>query len=221
MLHRLSNGEIKELCSKQFATISNRDREEMAIPSYLHGNPLVRWLVWQRHHKIDRMGRFKEHMSVLDFGCGIGVFLPTLCRQVGTVYACDLFPEYAKELSKNKGLDVGFIDTIDDLENESLDAIIAAEVLEHIDDLGQLINDFRAKLKPACWLIVSAPTEGFAYKLGRFIAGFSSKHDYHKLNSRSLSAIIEGCDFCLVEKETLPFSIPPYLYEVFVFRKLQ
>ena len=38
----------------------------------------------------------------------MGLFLPTLCRSAGSVYAIDLFPQYAQKLCSELGLNVAF-----------------------------------------------------------------------------------------------------------------
>ncbi len=95
-IYRLSRSEIQKSVSLGIKGISEQNKDEMAIPSYLHANPLIRWLMWKRLEYITQCAKITKDMTVLDFGCGIGVFLPTLSDFAKTVYAIDLFPEYAK-----------------------------------------------------------------------------------------------------------------------------
>jgi 2-polyprenyl-3-methyl-5-hydroxy-6-metoxy-1,4-benzoquinol methylase len=156
---------------------------------------------------------------VLEFGCGIGVFLPTLCEQCGEVFAIDLFPQYAKNLCKDLNLTVTFIENISDLPDEKLDLITAADVMEHLEDPLAYINIFKKKLKNGGKLIVSGPTESSVYKIGRTVAGFRKFGDYHHTNINDLKKIIRQNGFDLIKTISLPFVFPPYLFKVCEFIK--
>jgi 2-polyprenyl-3-methyl-5-hydroxy-6-metoxy-1,4-benzoquinol methylase len=221
MLVSVNQKVIKEVVSTDFPEISSHFKDEMAIPTYLHSNPLIRWLFWKKHEVIAEFATIDSEDTVLDFGCGIGVFLPTLCHLAGKVYATDLFPQYAKMLTQQLGLKVEFIETLSALSNTSLDVIIAADVLEHLHDATELLGIFAAKLRPKGRLVVSGPTENSMYKLGRRIAGFGQKGDYHHTNIYQLTALIETNGYQAVKSTMLPFPLPflPCLFMVAVFEK--
>ena len=187
----------------------------MAIPSYLHWNPLIRWLMWRRYEYISYLSGYLRKMSVLEFGCGTGVFLPELATKCTNVYAIDLFPEYAKILCKELNLEVCFKDNMTELQDASLDIIIAADVLEHLNDneLDEYLAMFSKKLRSSGRLIVSGPTENIIYKIGRTLAGFANKGDYHHTNINKLIATINK-RFDLQRIKSLPFTFPPYLFKV-------
>ena len=188
-----------------------KDRDEMAIPSYLHGNPLIRWIVWRRHVLLARMAQFQPNMRVLDFGCGIGMFLPTLCRYAGKVLAIDLFPVYAKQLAKEHHLEVEFPNDLHEVDDGSLDLIFAAEVLEHFDDIDGIAELFAHKLSPSGKLLVSLPVEGFVYKVGRFLAGFGDKGEYHKQTAYTVIGTLKESGFTLLAKDDIPYWFFPSL----------
>ena len=213
-IERSSLAEIRAATAIAIENISEHDRDEMAIPSYLHANPLIRWLMWRRYDTIAAMLRGGPEKTALEFGCGVGLFLPHLCNHYGGVYAVDLFPQYAKGLTTNKGIAPQFVNTVDALDDSSLDAIIAADVLEHIEDLEQYITLFKQKLKTGGQFIVSGPTENFVYKLGRIVAGFGDKGDYHHTNIDNLIDEISAGGFEPNEMKTLPFSLAPSLFKI-------
>lgn len=190
--------------------------DEMAIPTHTHWNPLIRWLFWRRYEEIADLAELDPSMRVLDFGCGIGVFLPTLCAQAGAVYAVDRFPQYAERLCRQRGLTVRFLEEIDALD-EPVDLIVAADVLEHIEALDPLLSRFRASLRADGRLLVSGPTENLAYKLGRTAAGFAGKGDYHLRNIDSLRRDITESGFASGRVRELPFSLPPHLFRICEF----
>jgi 2-polyprenyl-3-methyl-5-hydroxy-6-metoxy-1,4-benzoquinol methylase len=218
MIVKISKGKIKQLVTC-VNDISEKYQDEMAIPSYLHKNPLITWLMWKRYEYIALLAELNKNKTVLEFGCGVGVFLPTLSQNTGKVYAIDLFPQYAKKLVEDMKMDITFINSLDDLKDESLDVIIAADVMEHLDNPAKFAQTFRSKLKSGGSLIISGPTENLIYKIGRVAAGFGGKGDYHHTNIDSLRKVIENSGFKLIKQRTLPFRIPPYLFRIFKFKK--
>ena len=63
--------------------VSDEDRDEMAIPSYQHRNPLLCWMAWRRLEVVVKFfrefcGRTNDASAhtVMDFGCGTGGTLP-------------------------------------------------------------------------------------------------------------------------------------------------
>lgn len=220
MIQKISIQKLNELLSSDIPHISNHSKDEMAIPSYLHRNPLIRWLMWKRYEYISKLSGFSADMSVLEFGCGIGLFLPELDDKCNVVYAIDIFPEYAKILSKELNLNIFFIDNLSNIEDSSLDIVVAADVLEHLDhnELIGYLNIFSRKLKDGGRLIISGPTESIVYKIGRIFAGFSDKGDYHCTNIDNLIGVTSDY-FNLIRIKCLPFKIPPFLFKVCEFRK--
>ena len=189
----------------------------MAIPTYLHSNPLIRWLFWKRYETIANLTQPTSKTRILEFGCGIGAFLPTLCAYSDEVYATDLVMDFAKELARRRDLKVNFVH-IDDLPDKSIDLLIAADVLEHLEDLDQWLLRFKRLLNEGGELIVSGPTENVIYKLGRIAAGFISKGEYHKSNILSIDRAITSSGFTKTKEYRLPFSFPPYLFKVIAYK---
>jgi 2-polyprenyl-3-methyl-5-hydroxy-6-metoxy-1,4-benzoquinol methylase len=220
MIHKISIQKLNTILSKDIPHISNNDKDEMAIPSYLHRNRLIRWLMWRRYETISYLSGFSKDMTVLEFGCGIGVFLPELDGKCNRVYAIDIFPEFARRLNEELHLNVCFIDNLSEIPKDSLDIIIAADVLEHVNDneLVGYLNIFSEKLKRSGRLIISGPTENIVYKIGRVLAGFADKGDYHHTNVNNLINVI-GKYFDLRRTIYLPFKCPPFLFKVCEFEQ--
>lgn len=218
---RPSQREIQALLREPLArSISPASRDEMAIPSYLHPNPLIRWLMWRRYEVITGLAIETAPLSALEFGCGIGLFLPTLASACREVYAIDIFPEYARRLSQQRGLGVIFPAHLDEIPDSALDLIVAADVLEHLPDVQVYLDGFRRKLRAGGRLVVSGPTENFIYKVGRIVAGFGGKGDYHVSNIDLLLSKIQVCGFRLARRQNLPFRLPPHLFRVAAFDRL-
>jgi 2-polyprenyl-3-methyl-5-hydroxy-6-metoxy-1,4-benzoquinol methylase len=189
--------------------VTEEQGAEMAIPSYLNKNPFIRALFWNRYDLIYTLAELESDMSVCEFGCGIGVFLPSLASEVKNVYAVDIFPQYAQEMARIYDLEVAFSKDLDDVADDSLDLIVACEVMEHLEDPGAYARLFAQKLKAGGRLIMSGPTESWIYKLGRILAGYNKYHDYHPHNVYQLHEIITQNDFKTLIQTPYPWKMIP------------
>ncbi len=220
MIDRISKEEIQEITSISISDITEHDRDEMAIPTYMHQNPLIRWLMWKRYDCLANMLDTNSG-SVMEFGCGIGLFLCELSKHYSKVYAIDLYPQYAMKLCEKKNANVTFLNDLSDIEDETLDVVIAADVLEHVENLDDYLKHFDRVLKPKGRFLISGPTESLLYKLGRLIAGFGDKADYHHTNIYNLIDSIEGFGFKKGIIINLPFAVLPSLFKICAFQKVK
>jgi SAM-dependent methyltransferase len=204
---------VLELTEGPLAGLSPGDRDEMAIPSYAHANPLIRWLMWRRYEVVAAL--MGSGAAALEFGCGIGLFLPTLARAFPNVYAIDLFPGYAERLADRAGIAVRFVPDLAAVPDGSVDLVVAADVLEHVDDLPGWIGRLGDKLAPGGRLVVSGPTEGLLYRMGRVAAGFGGKGHYHHTNIDAIRQKFEAAGWVVTAARRLPFPFPPALFKVF------
>jgi 2-polyprenyl-3-methyl-5-hydroxy-6-metoxy-1,4-benzoquinol methylase len=202
-------------------------RDEMAGPSYLHPIPFVRWVFWQR---LDAVTRFlaidaREHRAGLDFGCGLGVLLPTLGAVTQRLYATDLALAPARRLVD--ALNIGNVSFVDPAELErrivpaSLDYVVATDVLEHVADLPVVVGQLHALMKPGGRLVVSGPTENTIYKLGRVLAGFGGKGGYHRTDIQRIHAHItrRGGGFVAAGRRVLPLPRLVEAFYIYSYRK--
>jgi 2-polyprenyl-3-methyl-5-hydroxy-6-metoxy-1,4-benzoquinol methylase len=164
-------------------TFPLRSWDEQAIPSYVHPIAIVRKVFWKR--VFAAMNVAKNGESALDFGCGAGATFPWLHRKYKFVTAIDSDPKSqvaAREICQKMSwtnINVLSETTTESIPTESLDTIIALDVLEHVDDLPKLLLEFKRILKQDGVLIVSSPTENFTYKLVRKFAGPGYQGEYH------------------------------------------
>jgi SAM-dependent methyltransferase len=202
-------------------------RDEMAGPSYLHANPLVRWVFWKRLDVVTdyltaSAGAFD---AGLDFGCGLGVMLPTLSTVSRKVYATDLVLAPARRLADALHLsNVVFVDSPglgQRIASASLDFVVSTDVLEHVDDLPAVVDRFRALLKPGGRLIVSGPTENGIYKIGRLLAGFGGKGAYHHTDIHRIHAHITraAIGFVVEARRVLPLPHVVEAFYIYSYRK--
>lgn len=215
-----------EILHEMTRLVDDEDRDEMAMPSYLHKNPAMRWMAWRRvevvaKHMRKLRARRGRLAKTLDYGCGTGVLLHEACALADTVYGVDLVLEPASLLVERWGLGQVSLLKPDDMsetvEDGSLDAIVAAEVLEHLEDaLPSTLTRFSEMLTKEGRLIVSLPTESALYRAGRRLAGFSGH--YHHDNAESIHEEILRCGFREEAMEKVPLGGPFSIYWVVVYR---
>jgi 2-polyprenyl-3-methyl-5-hydroxy-6-metoxy-1,4-benzoquinol methylase len=211
---RIDPDTLREMADR----MSAEDRDEMAIPSFLHKNPALRWMAWRR---IEVMAALIARACpaggrLLDFGCGTGVLFEAELERASEVIGVDLVLTAAKLWTEKRSLDRVRLLTPDEAKTEvapgSVDVIVAAEVLEHIDEPADTLAFFRSALKPAGALLVSLPTENAAYRFGRRLAGFDGH--FHVHNAESVDRVLRSSGFRLEESSHVPLPGPLSIYFV-------
>jgi 2-polyprenyl-3-methyl-5-hydroxy-6-metoxy-1,4-benzoquinol methylase len=157
--------------------------KEIALDEYCSDKYLLREFFWLRlrflYSLISQTNVGSEHC--LDFGGGIGVFAPTLSSCFKQVTIIDRNADEARRLVSRMNLGNVSIVHADiasfDFE-ESFDAIIAADVLEHFRELDLPIGKIAAWLKPSGVLFTSLPSENIAYRALRMIFGKEKPADH-------------------------------------------
>lgn len=96
-----------------------------------------------------------EKIKVLDCGAGHGAFTKKLFEAGYDVSACDLFPEiFYYDKVQCKQADVTAKLPFDD---QAFDAIVAMEIMEHIQDHEVFFNESNRILKPGGSVYISTP----------------------------------------------------------------
>jgi SAM-dependent methyltransferase len=213
--------EASALLERISQDLSSEDRAEMAIPSYLHPNPALRWMAWRRLEVVvDSLERISARRApgslAVDFGCGSGVLFKDTLARFERVVGVDLVLGAATKLVAQLALDG--VDLCSPTEAAtriapgSVDVIVAAEVLEHVDDLPPTLRDFKSWLKPQGRLVVSLPTENSLYRFGRKLAGFSGH--YHHANAETIDQDLRAFGFKRERREQIPAPGPLSIYWV-------
>jgi 2-polyprenyl-3-methyl-5-hydroxy-6-metoxy-1,4-benzoquinol methylase len=208
------------LLARMAEQLSEEDRDEMAIPSYRHPNPLMRWMAWRR---VEAVARRLEHLCsdgrkdriVVDFGCGTGILFEQALRCARMVVGVDLVLDAARLLAAEWRLDVE-LKTPDQAKREiepgSIDIVIAAEVLEHVQPLEETLALFKTWLRKDGRLLVSLPTENRLYRFGRRLAGFQGH--YHHDDAKSIDRAIRQTGFRRRSRSSIPLPGPFAIYWV-------
>lgn len=204
--------------------LSPEDCAEMAIPSYLHRNPAMRFMAWWRvdllarrlmRAAVEQRAQGRRKLTVVDYGCGAGVLLEEAAAVASRVVGVDIVLDAARLLCERRNIDAVELLSPEEAERAiepgSVDVLVAGEVLEHVEPLEPLIDRFRGWLRgPEARLLVTLPTENQLYRLGRKMAGFSGH--YHHANAESITRDILARRFRLDQKEAIPFAGPFSIY---------
>lgn len=107
-------------------SIPVEESNEMAIPSYLHSNPIMRWMANQRVRVLmNWLDLYKNPTgNILDFGCGTGILFNTASANFNRVFGVDLVLKPAKLLIDHYNLENISLLHPDALETEIKDSSI-------------------------------------------------------------------------------------------------
>ncbi len=180
---------------------------------YYTGNPVLRRMFWQRLHLLnrlmDRVNAAKE--SCLDFGGGSGVFLPTLARRFQRVTLLDLEARQAKLVLRQYGLDnISVVEgdaASTDFSRQPFDVIVAADVLEHFQNLDLPVPLLHRWLKPGGVLLTSLPTENWVYVFLRKVFGIKKPWDHYH-TGYAVEARLEREGFRRIKTTCVPLRLP-------------
>lgn len=146
------------------------------VPEYHSSNPVIRWLFQLRIQKALLLSNISqlESRAILDVGCGEGKLLKQLHESypILELTGIDIHPDTLKlENHLPSSIRIQRVS----LENttfkdEEFDTIFCLDVLEHIESLDEVFQEIKRILKKDGQLVISAPTETFFYRLGRFIS---------------------------------------------------
>lgn len=180
-----------ELLQRMANDLPPDQRDEMAIPSYLHPNRAMRWMAWRR---VEMLAAYLQGVTaaradgragtIVDFGCGAGVLLEECSKVADRVYGVDIVLSAAQlTVTRFNLANVKLLSpeqASESIGTGQVDIILAGEVLEHLDDeLDNTLERFRSWLSPGGRLLVSLPTESRLYRLGRRLAGFDGHYHHH------------------------------------------
>ena len=172
---------------------------------------LVRELFWRSLERMLALSRAPSRRRVLDFGGGNGVLLPTLAAGYDKVTCIDLNTDVAQEVVRLFGLTN--VELISDdifrlsLPDDHFDTIVAASVLEHIEELAPLAAEMARILTAGGELLTNPPSENRFYELGRRVFGYTKPPDHYH-DSKFVIEVVGG-HLALREKRHFPFNWAP------------
>ena len=207
--------------------INSKEFNHSVNMTYVDKNPIIRWLWWKRLRMMLSLSKIDNSKKVLDFGCGEGVFLPSLSLNYKEVHAVDLYVKIAKIVKDHYKLENVKIFSDDifktNLKDNYYDIIFSASVLEHFSDVDYVLKVLRNKLKDNGLLIFSSPTENYIYKIGRIVTGYNKYQDPEDIHYFGAKEIAQKGKkyFDLIGRYDIPFNlrISP-LHSIYLLKKI-
>lgn len=158
-------------------------------------------------NKLKLVSSYVSRGTILDYGCGTGMFLGYCKSQGWETYGMEPDDE-ARKLAIEQGLSL-FADkqTIDShLPNKQFDAITLWHVLEHVTDLPETLSFFKKRLNPNGVLIIAVPNHASYdanYYKEHWAAYDVPRHIYH-FDLNSVSKLLSSYGFTL--QKSLPMK---------------
>lgn len=224
---KVENFDIKAIDGYPFAA-SDEARDEYRvyqghplIDPYFESNSLIKYFYWKKVKIVLGLDDFDPGASVIDVGCGPGIFVPTLSRNFRQVYALDINPDDLRIATAIKGtLDLKNVEIIQSdiahlaLGDDAVDIIFSMDALEHIVELGGALDKIHATLRDGGRLVICAPTENWINDCSRRIMGYDKpKTHFHTSKQIEQEALRR---FRLLKK-VRPFRLPRGLSVVEMF----
>jgi SAM-dependent methyltransferase len=155
--------------------------------------------------KLGLISKYVSRGTILDYGCGTGMFLKT-CSDAGwRSYGFEPDPD-ARRLASEKKLNV--VKSKDELASQRFDIISLWHVLEHVTDLAPTLQFFSGSISDRGRLIIAVPnyTCDDANHYKEFWAGYDvPRHIYH-FEINTLSRLLGKHGFILEETKPMVFD---------------
>lgn len=184
--------------------ISHSDTKKGLISRLYH---LVR--NYTLNKKMGLITKYVSRGTILDYGCGTGMFLKTCVNNGWKCYGIEPDSD-ALKLATHNGANVfpskAVLNTFD--ANFLFDAITLWHVLEHVTDLDETLNFFKAKLNSNGILVIAVPnhTSFDAQYYKEFWAAYDvPRHLYH-FHKETVEKLLSNYGFKLVETKPMKFD---------------
>ena len=159
-------------------------------------------LDWIRHRYADR-----ADLTILDAGCGTGLLLHEL-SSLGAVEGVDISEE-ALDYCRQRGLtNVRRADANQlPFAAGSFDVVTALDVLEHLDDDGGALREWRRVLKPGGRVFLFVPAHRWLWSLQDEVS-----HHRRRYTDASLRAAIEGAGLTVERQSYVSTFLLPAIF---------
>jgi len=227
-IKRYAPGGVAFLCDGRELTLEEWNVELNRVqPMRLleeHPNPAVRLKEAHRRRAFTNMVRAVPGGTAADIGCEEGHLAELLAPKFEKLFCIDIdlrmLDSAASRLSRFDNIEYMAGDVLSlDLPDDSLDACVAAEVLEHLPEPEAGLDELARVTKPGGRIYISVPNEkllqnlkrmvrrvGMGRSLGRLSGGIAVGH-VQVFSKRRLDEICRG----RVKLDTLAYSTPFFL----------
>lgn len=166
--------------------------------------------------------KYKKPQSLLDIGCGVGIFLQQV-KEIGwNALGIDM-SRAAVTYARSHGLDVrlGKIEEVT-FNPRSFDVITLFQTIEHIEDPLKILKKAYSLLRKGGMLMLTTPSEEsvLARMLGKFWFGYRNIEHSFFYNSQSLTAMQKNVGFrnvMVYSENGRKLSVPWVLTRIFEY----
>lgn len=187
------------------------------------GHPIQRFWHQTKLNLLDWAFEVGVGDSVIDVGCGSGVFAAEMAARGAAVLGVDANSEavdFANGRYKqpNLSFSVGYLDKLD-LEPESFNKAVCLEVIEHVfpDQVRHLLQNLSRVLQPEGELLVTTPNyrgvwPAVEWSLDRFASSADMDHAQHvtRFNRHLLKSMLKESGFRVTRIQTFS-TLAPFL----------
>lgn len=184
--------------------ISHSDTKQGLVSKLYH---LVRNYTLKK--KLSLVSKYVSRGTIIDFGCGTGMFLKTCLADGWKVFGMEPDAD-ARQVAARNNIKAfsGIRDLKSALGDTKADAITLWHVLEHIGDLDEALSFFNSSLNDQGVLIIAVPnyTSYDANYYKAFWAAYDvPRHLYH-FEINSISRLMKGYGFSLIHTHPMKFD---------------
>ena len=163
--------------------------------------------------KIDLVSKYvvprqKDNIRLLDIGSGTGYFLNAAKERGYAVTGIEKDSNARDYAITNFGLDVKDEQSLWALKDESFDVITLWHVLEHLDNLNEVVDKIKSILKPNGVMILALPNhnshDAKKYK-GYWAAYDVPRHLWH-FTPDSVEKLLSKHQFNIIKQKTMPLD---------------
>jgi 2-polyprenyl-3-methyl-5-hydroxy-6-metoxy-1,4-benzoquinol methylase len=159
--------------------------------------------------KIKMISGFVSRGTILDYGCGTGMFLSAIKNAGWETYGMepdDDARKIASEGGNNVFSDKGRINTY--ITDKKFNAITLWHVLEHVTDMPETLGFFKTRLNKDGALIIAVPNHASydANYYKEFWAAYDVPRHLHHFDLKSMTSLVEKAGFKLQETKPMKFD---------------
>lgn len=157
---------------------NNIQPTEIADPLKFYYLPFTKMFFIKRLELVNAMIKEKKYDTLLDIGCGSGIFLKELKNRCNNLHAIDMHKKMhlVQDMIRKEEINANLAEgSVIDLpyDSETFDCVVSVSVLEHIRELDRALNEIRRVAKSDAVIVLGLPVENriteiilrFAYTL--------------------------------------------------------
>jgi len=186
---------------------------------YYKKTPFVSDMFRDRVKTALELASIKDSSVVLDVGCADGYVLKKTL-EINDSCKCYGVDVLEKNLKEIPNCDIRVADARNlPFADKFFDIVFVLDMLEHVKDFEQIINEIKRVLKPNGCAILSGPTETWFYKFCRFLWLRKFSEEFHLYSIYEIEKKFPPNGFELIKTVSLPRFLIPELFRISKFIK--